>query len=1841
MVFAYPKCRPNIKMTSKALTMYFSVDTVGSVVSNTLPMPATRYEMKSALSSGKASDISLSKSTVDARSMNSSSTQYVSLPVDTPVSQDAHLAKQVFENMPLEAKIQYLSKSQYSPQSSLSISSLLSLKDHLRKQLTETAISKIEGICALYGALCSVNDAAGFLAVLTLYAKTHSQTALVTQLASVVDKLFTGYSPQSAGQRPAWLDQMKDALHNWKLLINNPAFAQISRVLSLLVTLGVIENASVTLGNFEIFAVEAQKKHCTAVDLIDAIVDTIVFFAEAGYMCFVTGTLSPLLFSSPKLVEMEEKYVAKLAQWEHARNGNLERFLSMSEAQFDRELKELIEDFHQLYKTTPNGTEKKITQQKWEALSKIYTEFTAIRISGGLRKAPLAVKIYGNSGVGKSTFADITLATVLKAMGVPCSADYICTINESDQYMSNYRSYITGVKIDDLGNTKKEFWEVAPSESIIKIVNNIREYAVMADLANKGKISIEPSCLTITTNVEELHAGLSSYNSMSVLRRCHVHVELKVRPEFLTNNLLDSAKVIAKFGSMNQLNDIWLITLKEPIGDGPGGQEFSSWRILEEDLSITDYVNRLIKIARKHNHEQTLLVESFTEPSDIINICPECDECTETCKCKVDSKETEEYVPHFGERLAGHISRKAQKFTHKLRVHQSTTETAVEDFSIKVLLLGLKTFEESPLSSWTSWIPQEWMDNDIIKSTILSFGEDVIGQEVKTYCRRMLFAHTLMCLLVWSLFGFGSALLTAVIGFAYYMITIAGVIETKKEAYMARLVASRETLPELFKTLRDQHVKYACGIFASLGLLYGAAQTIKALKANISFQGKLAPKSIADIRERDKEANVWQPTERTKLTNNGSFSDQERASLGLRTAMGIVEIGDSYSGAFCVSSKIYMIPTHVIPVVPTVATFKSASGNISTTIVKDRCYPIPNTDASLVYVPNAQPAKDMTKHFEPDYVRHPVHATLHGVTYNLKQFQDNTLWQFAPDVYNGCAVFPGSFYTLNNMRTFEGMCMSPIVSDSREKKILGFHIGGVTDTRKGCAFAVTLPQLVAARTELINLSPTFMEAPQAAELPDKMMGQEYAISGNVHRKCPTNFITGDPAVVAYGTVTGKAKFTSRVIETPISKIVEDVTGVANAHGPPKFVKPIELADGRVDSQSWRPWYESLEVCSKPSVGFSPKKVEVAMDDYLAEIEQVFQRDSSLHRAEMRPLSHQETISGIEGRRFIDAMVTKTSMGYPIGGPKSRHLVDLPPTDEHSCPRDFTPEIQAEIARVLTTADAGESLNMIFGASLKDEPTKLTKDKVRVFQAAPLALQYAIRKYFLPVARFMSLYPLVSETAVGVNSHGPEWDELSRFMAKFGDDRVIAGDYSKYDLRMPAQLTISAFAIMIKIATWSGNYTASDLKRMRVIAHDVCTPLVAYNGTLIRFLGTNPSGQNMTVYINSIVNSLLHRICFYEAYSPAELKTIGKELSLGRAARFRDLVTLMTYGDDAKGSVRPGYDKFNHVSMAETLEANDMKFTMPDKESAPRPFMSRYEADFLKRKDRYDEDLGVYVGVLEEASIFKSLHSILESKEVTPEEVCTQNVDGALREWFFHGREVFESRREQMKEIARRANLPCRTLDDDFDTRVDQWKQKYVPQMGRVFNAEAWYERKCAGRSMEMLQHMRNSIQHNFAVNDREDKLAVIDRTIRDLELDEFTVPATISVKSSTVNSTVTEAVSEESILCNRVRSILGKPMLAEYPVISQCFGEGDLLYVYDDVALVIECKRVVGRHSMFKQKVKEQAIKYAKVVEVLRPDLTVYGITYTEYGFMLVEAFGEPRFPACIAEFLDSIPIDL
>ena len=65
--------------------------------------------------------------------------------------------------------------------------------------------------------------------------------------------------------------------------------------------------------------------------------------------------------------------------------------------------------------------------------------------------------------------------------------------------------------------------------------------------------------------------------------------------------------------------------------------------------------------------------------------------------------------------------------------------------------------------------------------------------------------------------------------------------------------------------------------------------------------------------------------------------------------------------------------------------------------------------------------------------------------------------------------------------------------------------------------------------------------------------------------------------------------------------------------------------------------------------------------------------------------------------------------------------------------------------------------------------------------------------------------------------------------------------------------------------------------------------------------------------------------------------------------------------------------------------------------------------------------------------------------LTPQEACAQNIDTALREWFNHGRDVYEARRQQMREVAVKADIShmCTLLDDTYEDRVADWKHKYA------------------------------------------------------------------------------------------------------------------------------------------------------------------------------------------------------
>jgi hypothetical protein len=208
------------------------------------------------------------------------------------------------------------------------------------------------------------------------------------------------------------------------------------------------------------------------------------------------------------------------------------------------------------------------------------------------------------------------------------------------------------------------------------------------------------------------------------------------------------------------------------------------------------------------------------------------------------------------------------------------------------------------------------------------------------------------------------------------------------------------------------------------------------------------------------------------------------------------------------------------------------------------------------------------------------------------------------------------------------------------------------------------------------------------------------------------------------------------------------------------------------------------------------------------------------------------------------------------------------------------------------------------------------------------------------------------------------------------------------------------------------YDHEDLMILRGIATDICFPIYEYNGEYIGMIGTNPSGNSLTVIINSMVNSMYMRYAYYDIFWS----------KLGQLPPFNEVVSLLCYGDDNKMSVKEGYDEFNHTSVSESLSAINVIYTMADKQAESVPFINTSQASFLKRDAVWCDEIKAYKAPLEEASICKSLHTVCKSDYLSMDEQCAEVISNANREYFQYGREKFEKRHAQLRMIATANNL---------------------------------------------------------------------------------------------------------------------------------------------------------------------------------------------------------------------------
>lgn len=455
-------------------------------------------------------------------------------------------------------------------------------------------------------------------------------------------------------------------------------------------------------------------------------------------------------------------------------------------------------------------------------------------------------------------------------------------------------------------------------------------------------------------------------------------------------------------------------------------------------------------------------------------------------------------------------------------------------------------------------------------------------------------------------------------------------------------------------------------------------------------------------------------------------------------------------------------------------------------------------------------------------------------------------------------------------------------------------------------------------------------------------------------------------------------------------------------------------------KSYKPWRIALLDSCAPLRKFDTNLLEHCAENYLHDI---FKRVPLGRIQEMlHPLDMAHTINGAKGIAFLDSIPRSTSAGFPWCKTKKTLFTLGEPTDEHDHPIIFCDEVMDRVDQIKLCYEQGVRASPIFMATLKDEPVSRSKHesgKVRVFSASPIDFTLVMRQYLLTFARLVQRHRSAFEACPGLICQSREWHDLRTDLTQFGEDRLIEGDFRAFDKTAPAELMMMSFKIIYEICVASGNYSELEKQYIKGIATDVSFALTNFNGDLLNFVGSNPSGQNLTVIVNGIINSL------YMRYAYANLNPKKT------ARTFRRNVALYTYGDDNIMGSR--VDWFNHTAISEYFATIGITYTMADKNAKSVPFIHMDKCTFLKRKWRFDNDTGHYMAALDENSIKKMITIWTRSKCISQEEQAFATLVSANREYFFHGKKCYEQMKRHLLGAVDEYGLRQFITDTSFPT----------------------------------------------------------------------------------------------------------------------------------------------------------------------------------------------------------------
>jgi len=1536
----------------------------------------------------------------------------------------------------------------------------------------DNIVGYVEGVLQLLVILTDENvSTKAAISAVMLYAKTliGRDKSLILSIGEYVETLFM--TSQSNGS--TFLDALSECRNNWKLFKDNKLFKKFSNLLTLLVSLGICEatTLSFSIGSMKIIEARAQEVQMSAFDVTDAIFDTLAFFIEGGYRCFQAGSLKPLLYDDVRVHALEDEYIMLSRMWDLQQNGNLLKMEGVEASEFDNRLENCISSFKRMLPSF-SGLDKKIISDKYNKLLQIKSDYVLSRLAGGTRRAPWTVELFGESSQGKSTVGDYLLDGMLMSANLSTDKIRRAVLNASSRFMDTWKTDTLVAILDDMCNEKSGFVEKPPTRWVIDLCNNQTFYAPKAEIEAKGKVFVEPEIVLINTNKKDLDAYTYSNCPYSVQRRAHIVATIKAKTMF--QNIIDgvecglSAEKVKEYYETHDqpvVEDLWNINVEvaiKPTGKLDQLATYTPFVYKGKEMmgiGMNEFLEMNIDLFQKHRARQYEIINK-SDNSAKMQKCgiDGCCNVKGVCSCHTDyvslpSFRVPEYVSEDeGEKeetpsgRRGFFGRKprAKKGKRNMKkqygeqvasvIHNGITSItsvvdreahALDGLATKGLYLAASYFTAN--WDWLSLVPAPVWEMDFAQRLLKYYTKDIIVQRINSAMWATIVLTTCLsiAILYTSLSLYPFVLLLWIIALHF----MRSVYVNMEKWIMADITRRSKIMYPVLEKFKNDNYKYIVGVSVAAFSVMALRCIYKSYCALQPKQGNIEKPTQQAIEVRDAEKNPYVEVMTRPLPITGKGRTITGANmdsiLNNNLLYGSVYWGENDKGEemrmmvnpLMVDTNIMILPKHYFDKGDTTMICKrnnpdTLGGTFEVRLDVVNTVDIEDSELTVVYVAEGGSYKNITDYLIDTF------PTDHGFYMKYRQ-KDGTFLNARgkaianPNCNNG-TVFTGVEYFNLTMNTFGGLCGAVLYSAGIGCNITGIHVGGIDGAPVGCASIPRKSQVLAA-IEKLRKRKTCIKTASDSDFPEKQFGIEFMTKEPLHAKSPLNFLPEGSTIQYHGACIGKTTSHSDAKKTLISDIVAAETGIFNKWRGP-VMKP-----------EWKGWQDCLANISKPGLSMPYALLEHCAEDYIEPLLEVME-DRPFWK-EMRPLTDEENLLGVPGKKFMDAIKKATAIGYPLTGPKAKFLEELEATMTYPHNFKLTDEIMKEIIEAESRYARGERAYPVAKACKKDEI--LPKEKCRIFYGNSITLTWLIRKYYLPLIRFLQMNPLLSECAVGINCHSKEWDQLYQYLTKF--DRLIGGDYKKYDQKLPAQLIITAFRIMISLAE-KCDYSERDLKIMEAMVADIVYAYIAFNGDLVSLTcGTHISGNSLTVIINGICGALNLRAAFF-SNNPTTMK-------------FRDHVALSTYGDDNLGSVSNECN-FSIKIASEFLAKYGQTYTMPNKESEISEFLRPEDFEFLKRQTVYIPEIDCHVGALQTDSIYKSLHMYLRGKscENSEEEACALNLDTAVREFFNHGREVYESQRATLKNIATKANLNgfCAELDVSFDDRVIMWKEKYDP-----------------------------------------------------------------------------------------------------------------------------------------------------------------------------------------------------